>query len=145
MLEKISNKEILHLASDIVSAYVSHNTIHESNLSELIKSVFNDLRLVSASASAKYNIDNKEPAVPIDKSVTYDYIVCLEDGKKLQMLKRHIRVYYDMSVEDYKMKWGLPPTYPIVAAAYTKRRSEIAKEFGLGKKAKKLKAQSNVG
>jgi predicted transcriptional regulator len=142
MSEEISNKEILHLTADIVSEYVSHNSINEYNLSELIKNVFNDLRLISS----KDNIDSKtKPAVPIDKSVTYDYIICLEDGKKLQMLKRHIKVSYGMSVEQYKLKWGLPPTYPIVAPSYAKKRSEIAKEFGLGKKARKFKAQSNVG
>jgi predicted transcriptional regulator len=118
----------LSQATEIVSAYVSNNSVPTNQLSELITSVH----------QALLNVDEKlpetlKPAVPKKRSVTPDYIVCLEDGKKLKMLKRHLRTSYNLSPEEYRKKWGLPDDYPMVAPKYAAQRSELAKKIGLGK------------
>ncbi|MDO9335370.1 MAG: MucR family transcriptional regulator [Caulobacter sp.] len=129
-----SDTELLQLGSDIVSAYVTRNSIGASALPDLIRTVHETLKgleggeVVAAQPAAK-----PKPAVPIGRSVQHDYIVCLEDGKRLTMLKRYLRARYDMSPEDYRRKWGLPPEYPMVAPAYAERRSDFAKKIGLGK------------
>ena len=122
----------LNQVTEIVSAYVSNNSVPTNQLSELITSVH----------QALLNVDEKlpetlKPAVPKKRSVTPDYIVCLEDGKKLKMLKRHLRTPYNLSPEEYRKKWGLLDDYPMVAPKYAAQRSKLAKQIGLGKSRRK--------
>jgi predicted transcriptional regulator len=126
--------DLLKLTSDIVAAYVSNNPVPASELPSMIKSVHGTLgNLVGSSASD--SMTSQKPAVPVKKSVMPDYIVCLEDGKRLKMLKRYLRSNYNMTPEDYRAKWGLPVDYPMVAPNYAAQRSEFAKKIGLGKNA----------
>jgi hypothetical protein len=122
----------IELAADIVSAYVSNNSVAASELPGLISEVHAALVRVASGAPAAAAPDNLRPAVPVKKSVGTDYIICLEDGKKFKSLKRHLRTQYNMSPEDYREKWGLPPDYPMVAPNYAQARSQLAKEMGLG-------------
>ncbi len=129
-----SDTELLQLGSDIVSAYVTRNQVNANALPDLIRSVHQALKgLEGGDAAAAQPAVKQKPAVPVGRSVQHDYIVCLEDGKRLTMLKRYLRARYDMSPEDYRRKWGLPPEYPMVAPAYAERRSDFAKKIGLGK------------
>jgi predicted transcriptional regulator len=125
-------RSLIELTSDIVAAYVSHNTIVADNLSNFIVAVHGALK-AAASGEAKSK-KGQIPAVPIKKSVTPDYIICLEDGKKFKSLKRHLRNSYDMSPEQYREKWGLSLDYPMVAPAYAMKRSQLAKTLGLGQR-----------
>lgn len=134
--ESMTEEETLRLATDIVSAYVSHNQVPASEIPNMIRSVHDTLGTLKNGAEAKAK-EPQKPAVSIRKSITPDYIICLEDGKKLKMLKRYLRTNYDMSPEEYRAKWGLPADYPMVAPNYAKQRSEFAKKIGLGKVAKK--------
>lgn len=121
---------ILEYASDIVSAYVSNNPIQSEELPSLIRDVHATLKeLKSANGAAAV----PEPAIPVKKSITDDFLICLEDGKKFKSLKRHLRSKYGMSPEEYREKWGLPYDYPMVAPSYARKRSALAKEMGLGK------------
>lgn len=130
---------IIHHASDIVSAYASRNQLGRDELTDLVRSVHgalsglggNPASDVASSGDAAVPL---EPAVPIDQSVTEDAIICLEDGKPFKTLKRHLRTAYDMSPEEYREKWGLSKTYPMVAPSYSARRSATAKAIGLGRK-----------
>lgn len=122
----------IELTADIVSAYVTNNSVSASELPGLISEVHAALLRVGSGAPAAAASDNLRPAVPVKKSVGNDYIVCLEDGKKFKSLKRHLRTQYNMSPEDYREKWGLPPDYPMVAPNYAQARSQLAKEMGLG-------------
>ena len=115
----------------IVSAYVSHNAIPVHSLPRLIKDIHEALQTLDGSASI-VDRTNLVPGVDLKKSVTSDYIVCLEDGKRFKTLKRHLRVHYGMTPEEYRQKWGLAPNYPMVAQNYANRRSELAKISGLG-------------
>jgi predicted transcriptional regulator len=124
--------DILGLSAGIVAAYVAQNTVARAAVPELIRSVHGALSALGA-AQAPPAAERAKPAVPISRSVQRDYIVCLEDGKKLKMLKRYLRTHYDMSPEDYRRKWSLPGDYPMVAPAYAERRSDFAKQIGLGK------------
>ncbi len=127
-----SDTEILAHASDIVSAYVSRNAVGATALPDLIRMVHQSLSgLTDAPAPAPR--EKQKPAVPISRSIQRDYIVCLEDGAHLKMLKRYLRSRFGLSPEDYRRKWGLPPEYPMVAPAYAERRSDFAKQIGLGK------------
>jgi predicted transcriptional regulator len=130
-----SDTEILHLGSEIVSAFVTRNAVSVADLPDLIRSVHQSLKALQAEGDEPPAAPaaKQKPAVPISRSVQNDYIVCLEDGKRLTMLKRYLRARYDMSPEDYRRKWGLSPDYPMVAPAYSERRSKFAKEIGLGK------------
>jgi len=130
-IDLTSTNEMLGLAADIVTAYVSNNTVSSSELPDVIKVVYSTLSLLGDENGAALT---QKPAVPIKKSYTDDYIVCLEDGKKLKMLKRYLRSHFDMTPEEYKAKWGLPVDYPMVAPSYAAKRSAFAKEIGLGKK-----------
>lgn len=121
---------IIEFASDIVSAYVSNNPIQSAELSGLIKDVHSTLRQLNDAAGQDATA---EPAVAIKKSITDDFLICLEDGKKFKSLKRHLRSKYGMSPEEYREKWGLPYDYPMVAPSYARKRSALAKEMGLGK------------
>lgn len=129
-----SDTQLLQLGSDIVSAYVTRNTVSANALPDLIRTVHETLRGLDGSETSQAQPAAKpKPAVPVGRSVQHDYIVCLEDGKRLTMLKRYLRARYDLSPEEYRRKWGLPPEYPMVAPAYAERRSDFAKKIGLGK------------
>ncbi|MEX0759369.1 MAG: MucR family transcriptional regulator [Tistlia sp.] len=130
MTEEAKSNELLSLTTNIVAAHVSNNSISAADLPGLIHDVYRSLATVGG-APAK-DPERPTPAVPIKKSVMPDYIVCLEDGKKLKMLKRHLKTAYDLSPEDYREKWGLAPDYPMVAPNYAKQRSRLAKQIGLG-------------
>lgn len=127
----ITSSDTLHLTTDIVSAFVSNNTINAEKVPALLQEVHDAVKALASGGTA--HAGNQTPAVPVSKSVTPDYVICLEDGKKLKMLKRYLRTQYDMSPEDYRRKWGLPADYPMVAPNYAKRRSQFAKEIGLGR------------
>ena len=130
--QSIGRGEILALTTEIVSAHLANNAVVQSDVPDLIQSVYNKLNeLASGEEAASVELT---PAVPIKKSVTDDYIICLEDGKKLKMLKRHLMTAYDMTPEEYRAKWGLKPDYPMVAATYSAQRQALAKQFGLGRK-----------
>jgi len=126
---------VMKMAVDIVSAYVSNNPLPSAQITEVIRTVYGTLESLSGNA-AEVREEAPKPAVPIKKSVTPDYLICLEDGKKLKMLKRHLRTNYGMTPDEYKAKWGLPADYPIVAPNYAAQRSEFAKKIGLGRKSK---------
>lgn len=132
MTEQISREELLALTSEIVSSYVANNTLPAHEISGVIEQVFKTLSNVDKETGL--HADRPKPAVPIKKSITPDYIVCLEDGKKLKMLKRHLKTAYGMSPEEYRERWGLPVDYPMVAPEYAKKRSALAKDIGLGKR-----------
>ncbi len=129
MPEHESETSSLESVSKIVSAYVSKNSLPSGELSQLIWTVHEALKSSDQAASSP-----PEPAVPIKKSVRSDYVICLEDGKKLKMLKRHLRTSFNMSPDEYRRKWGLSSDYPMVAPKYAARRSELAKIIGLGRK-----------
>jgi predicted transcriptional regulator len=131
MAENSSTQAILGLTAQIVSAHVSNNAVSRDALPELITQVYNTL--ISAGTEPA-EPEKLQPAVPIKKSVFPEYIVCLEDGKKLKMLKRHLQTSYNMTPEQYRDKWGLPHDYPMVAPKYAEHRSELAKKIGLGRK-----------
>ncbi|WP_085464321.1 MucR family transcriptional regulator [Mesorhizobium australicum] len=125
--------QITSLTADIVSAYVSNNPVPAGELANLIGNVHKSLVAVSAGAQDA-PAEPQKPAVPVKKSVHDDYIVCLEDGKKFKSLKRHLNVHYGMTPDEYRVKWGLPTDYPMVAPNYAAQRSELAKKLGLGRK-----------
>lgn len=131
----VDNEELMRMTTDIVASFLTHNSVPAESVPEMIKSVHATMKEI-AGGEAKPEPKAK-PAVPVSKSVTDDYIVCLEDGKKLKMLKRYLRSQYDMSPDDYRRKWGLASDYPMVAPNYSKRRSEFAKEIGLGRGGRK--------
>ncbi|MDX1736709.1 MAG: MucR family transcriptional regulator [Alphaproteobacteria bacterium] len=122
---------LLELTSEIVAAHVSNNSVNADDLPALIEKVYATPSNVGH-GEAETAGDQPIPAVPIKKSITPDYIICLEDGKKLKMLKRHLKTAYDMTPEEYKERWGLPSDYPMVAPNYAKQRSKLAKKIGLG-------------
>ena len=132
-----SNPDLLALTAEIVAAHVSKNTVMVSELPNLIQQVYSSLAHVGREAPS---INRPQPAVPVKKSVTPDYIVCLEDGRKLKMLKRHLKTAYNMTPEEYRDRWGLPADYPMVAPNYAVQRSELAKQIGLGTTARKRRA-----
>ena len=125
--------EMLRMAANIVAAYVAHNSLPVSQITEIINTVYNSLRGISGGVVSPTS-DSLRPAVPIRRSVTPEYLVCLEDGKKLKMLKRHLRAAYGLTPDEYRAKWGLPADYPMVAPNYAAQRSDFAKKIGLGRK-----------
>lgn len=127
----IDSDVLMTLTADIVAAHVSNNSVDVNDLSALISSVHGTL--ISLSENDKVQ-PLPEPAVPIKSSIKEDFIVCLEDGKKLKMLKRHLMTHYKMTPEDYRARWGLPADYPMVAPSYAIKRRELAKKIGLGRK-----------
>ncbi|MCL4157019.1 UNVERIFIED_CONTAM: hypothetical protein GTU68_040588 [Idotea baltica] len=120
----------IKLATDIVSAYVGNNSVESTELPDLIRNVHTSLQSLNGQDTAK---TRAKPAVSIKKSVTDEFLICLEDGKKFKSLKRHLRSKYNMSPEEYRAKWGLPMDYPMVAPGYSRKRSKLAKDMGLGK------------
>jgi predicted transcriptional regulator len=124
--------EAMRMTTDIVASFVANNKISSEELTDLIRSVHRTLASLSSGNGARAT-ERPKPAVPVNRSVHHDYIVCLEDGKKLKMLKRYLRSTYDLSPDEYRKRWGLPPDYPMVAPSYAARRSEFAKKIGLGR------------
>ena len=140
MSDSASDNRILSLTAQIVSAHVSNNALQAEALPSLIQSVFKTLSSAGKDGVAP---GKPQPAVPVKKSVFADYIVCLEDGKKLKMLKRHLKTAYNMTPEQYRERWELPANYPMVAPSYAAHRSSLAKKIGLG--TKRTKAPAKVG
>lgn len=130
--EDLSSSEMLGLTSQIVAAHVSHNEVGVGELPDLIEQVYKTLSQFGALPD--YDSDGLIPAVPVKRSITPDYLICLEDGKKLKMLKRHLKTAYNMTPEEYRDRWDLPQDYPMVAPNYAKQRSRLAKQIGLGTK-----------
>lgn len=124
-------EETLSLTADIVASYVAHNTVPVSDLGGLISQVYRALNTLGQESEVK--TEKLEPAVAIKKSVMPDYLICLEDGKKLKMLKRHLKTRYNMTPEEYRERWGLPADYPMVAPNYATQRRDLAKQIGLGR------------
>ncbi len=124
-------RDLVEMAAEIVAAYVSANQVAPQDLPALIRTVHSALGAVSSEAAAPAEL-TQEPAISVKKSVTPDYIICLEDGKKFKSLKRHLRTRYNMSPDEYRTKWGLAHDYPMVAPNYAKERSNLAKRMGLG-------------
>ena len=133
MAETMEQDNLIELTAEIVSAYVSNNSVGSSELTARIAEVHTALHR-TASGAVQPEAEPLTPAVAVKKSVTPDHIVCLEDGKKFKSLKRHLRTHYDLTPEEYREKWGLPSDYPMVAPNYAKARSALAKEMGLGQK-----------
>ncbi len=125
---------LVELTADIVAAYVGNNSVAQADLPKLIANIYQSLATATHSVVEAKPADTAElkPAVPVRKSITPDYIICLEDGKKFKSLKRHLRTHYDLSPEQYREKWGLPIDYPMVAPNYAEARSSLAKKIGLG-------------
>ena len=138
MVEEAKKNGLLAMVTDIVSAHLSNNTVPLGDIPRLIHEVYGALTGLGQ-APAK-GADRLEPAVSVKKSVTADYIVCLEDGKKLKMLKRHLRTAYDMSPDQYRKRWNLGADYPMVAPNYAKKRSKLAKAIGLGTRPRRKRA-----
>jgi predicted transcriptional regulator len=131
--QKIAREDVLRMAVDVVAAYLSNNQVASTQIPDVINSVFGSLSDLEGD-QPENTIEPQKPAVPVRKSITPDYIVCLEDGKKLKMLKRHLQTTYNMTPDEYRAKWGLASDYPMVSPNYAKQRSEFAKQIGLGRK-----------
>lgn len=129
--------DIVRLTADIVAAYVGQNQVPAAQIPDVIKTVHTTLTSVCQLQLQPQAQEQQKPAVPVRRSITPDFIICLEDGKKLKMLKRHLRTAYGMTPEDYRAKWNLTPDYPMVAPNYAKRRSDFAKKIGLGQQSVK--------
>jgi len=128
-----TGEDLMRLGAGIVSAYVSRNHVTAEAVPDIIRSVHGALQQITGAALPPPPEERPKPAVPIGRSVQHDYIVCLEDGKRLKMLKRYLRSRYNMAPDDYRRRWGLSPDYPMVAPAYAARRSDFAKKIGLGR------------
>ena len=131
-MPRIAEEELLRMTTDVVAAYVRNNTLPTTQLAEVINAVYRSLKSLEGRV-AQVQPEPLKPAVPIRRSVTAEFLICLEDGKKLKMLKRHLRSTYNMTPDEYRAKWGLAPDYPMVAPNYAERRSEFAKKIGLGR------------
>lgn len=127
-----SKAELLEMTTDIVSSFVANNPVPAAGLPDLLKTVHDTVSDLASDKPAE--VPRPDPAVPISKSITPDHIICLEDGRKLKMLKRYLRSRYDLTPDEYRSRWGLPADYPMVAPNYAKKRSAFAKEIGLGRK-----------
>jgi predicted transcriptional regulator len=129
---KMAEEELLRMTADVVAAYVSNNTLPTAQLAEVINAVYHSLKGLEGPIAEPIP-EPAKPAVPVRKSITPDYLICLEDGKKLKMLKRHLRSTYNMTPDEYRSRWGLAPDYPMVAPNYAEQRSAFAKKIGLGR------------
>ncbi len=136
MSERSNSSDLLSLTTEIVAAHVANNSVAVVDLPHLIQEVY---RTLSSVGSVPVVPERPQPAIAVKKSVTPDYIICLEDGKKLKMLKRHLKTAYNMSPEEYRERWGLAVDYPMVAPNYAQHRSTLAKKIGLGTKPRKRK------
>jgi predicted transcriptional regulator len=128
----VAEEELLRMTAEVVAAYVRNNSLPTGQLGDVITAVYQSLRSLEGKGS-EAKAEPLKPAVPIRKSITADYLICLEDGKKLKMLKRHLRSTYNMTPDDYRQKWSLPADYPMVAPTYAAQRSAFAKKIGLGR------------
>ncbi len=137
MSENAAGADLLGLTAEIVSAHVSNNSVSLTDLPNLIVEVHRTLSGLGGMPQPPAETEKPTPAVPVKKSITPDYLVCLEDGKKMKMLKRHLQTSYGMSPDQYREKWGLPPDYPMVAPNYAQHRSSLAKKIGLGTQGRK--------
>jgi predicted transcriptional regulator len=135
MSDTPTSRELPTLTTQIVAAYVSNNPVPVGELPSLIRQVHT--ALVNVGAPAEISAERPQPAVPVKRSVTPDYIICLEDGKKLKMLKRHLKTAFNMTPEEYRERWELPADYPMVAPNYATQRSRLAKQIGLGTRARR--------
>jgi predicted transcriptional regulator len=138
MTDNSGDSAYIELTARIVSSYVSNNTVPSGEIANLISQVHAALKRVSGGLAAG-PAEAVKPAVPVKRSINSDYIVCLEDGKKFKSLRRHLRTQYDMTPEQYREKWGLPPDYPMVAPNYAAARSQLAKQMGLGQQRRRRK------
>jgi len=129
-----TNKTLIELAAQIVAAYVGHNAVEQADLPKLIGEVHKALEQVAAGTGRKDEGNEQKPPVSVKKSITPDYLICLEDGKKFKSLKRHLRTHFNLTPEQYREKWGLPADYPMVAPNYANSRSNLAKNMGLGQR-----------
>ena len=136
---KTPEDDLLRMTADVVAAYVSNNTLATAQLADVINAVYKSLRGLEGQV-AEAPAEPLKPAVPIRKSITPEYLICLEDGKKLKMLKRHLKTAYNMTPESYRERWGLSSDYPMVAPNYARQRSRLAKEIGLGTRARRGRA-----
>jgi len=132
--EQLDRSELLALTTEIVSSHVSNNSVNQADLTSMIETVFRTRE--GLSGPEEEPVEELKPAVSVRKSISDEYIVCLEDGKKLKMLKRHLMTSYGLTPDEYRAKWGLPADYPMVAPAYARKRQELAKKIGLGRKKK---------
>ena len=137
MSEQQNTPNYIELAAEIVSAFVSNNSVPAAELPALISNVHDALNKVTSGTTQKTEETKQAPAVPVKKSVQPDYIICLDDGKKFKSLKRHLRTVYNMTPDQYRTKWGLPADYPMVAPNYAAARSQLAKQMGLGARRRK--------
>ena len=128
--------DLRQIVADVVSAYVSYNTLPNTELPALIQTVYGALVGVDENNHQETEKEVRKPAVPVRQSVHDDYIICLEDGKKLKMLKRYLRTRFNLTPDEYRRRWGLPPDYPMVAPSYSNLRSSFAKQIGLGRQRK---------
>jgi predicted transcriptional regulator len=129
---KMAEDDLLRMTTEVVAAYVSNNTLASAQLGDVIHAVYNSLRSLDGQVAEPVP-EVLKPAVPVRKSITPEFLICLEDGKKLKMLKRHLRSTYNLSPDEYRAKWGLGPDYPMVAPNYAQQRSDFAKKIGLGR------------
>ncbi len=129
---KASDEELLRMTAEVVAAYVRNNSLPTGQLADVIAAVYHSLKTIDGRGTDLVS-EPLKPAVPIRKSITPDYLVCLEDGKKLKMLKRHLRSTYNLTPDEYRQKWQLPADYPMVAPNYAQQRSAFAKKIGLGR------------
>ncbi len=139
MSENPNANELLELTTEIVSAHVGNNSIALGDLPQLIQDVYKTLAIVGTTPAVP---ERPKPAVPIKKSISPDFVICLEDGKKLKMLKRHLKTAFNMTPDEYRERWGLPPEYPMVAPNYAKHRSALAKKIALGTKPRKRRRKA---
>jgi len=130
--KRVLHADLLRMTTEVVAAYLAKTEVSADHIPEIIATVYASLRDLDVGVP-EVKAEPLKPAVSVRKSVMPDYIICLEDGKKLKMLKRHLRTMYNMSPDDYRAKWGLAPEYPMVAPNYAKQRSEFAKQIGLGR------------
>ena len=137
MTDNVDSNDLLALTTEIVAAHVSNNTVAVSDLPQLINQVYQSLAGIGKAPAA--TVERPLPAVNVKRSVHPDYIVCLEDGKKLKMLKRHLKTAYNLSPDDYRERWNLAPDYPMVAPNYAQARSQLAKQMGLGQQRRRRK------
>lgn len=141
MADNAANADLLGLTAEIVAAHVSNNAVALPDLAGLIQDVYRTLLTVGAPPPPA--AEKPQPAVPVKKSITPEYLICLEDGKKLKMLKRHLKTAYNLTPEQYRERWGLQADYPMVAPNYAKHRSTLAKKIGLGTKPRGRPARAN--
>jgi predicted transcriptional regulator len=137
------NEALLGMTTQVVSAYLGNNSVPSAQISEVITTIYESLAKLS-SPEPEAEPEPMKPAVSIKKSITPEHIICLEDGKHLKMLKRHLRTTYNLSPEEYRAKWGLPADYPMVAPNYAQQRSEFAKKIGLGRQSTGRKRRKKV-